>query len=115
MEGMPYRVKRKESVRDGIRRLSVEQIRRAERELGDRDLDDPKAVHQARKRFKKVRSVLRLLRKSIGKKAFKAENGRLRDLGKRLAGPRDADVALETFDDLVENGGGNFGRLRPRL
>ena len=58
-------------------------------------------MHQARKRFKELRALLRLVRKPLGS-AFKAENERLRDQGRALAESRDAAAMLESWDLLAQ-------------
>lgn len=97
---MPYRIRRGEPVQEAVERIAMEQVDRARAELRDRELEAAEAVHQARKRFKKLRALLRLLRPSLEKMQFKAENPFFRDLGRRLAGARDAQVLLDTLDAL---------------
>jgi CHAD domain-containing protein len=97
---MPYRFKHRESVQDGLRRIAAEQIDRALAELGDDSLDPAVAVHQVRKRLKKLRGLLRLVRPAIGGKTSKHSNHRFRDLGRALSGARDAEVMIATFDAL---------------
>ena len=58
-------------------------------------------VHQARKRFKELRALLRLVRKPLGDE-FQRENHRLRDLGRALAESRDATAMLESWDALAK-------------
>ena len=58
-------------------------------------------VHQARKRFKELRALLRLVRKPLGAE-FQRENHRLRDLGRALAESRDATAMLESWDALAK-------------
>jgi len=57
-------------------------------------------VHQARKRFKELRALLRLVRKPLGDE-FQRENHHLRDLGRQLAESRDATAMLESWDALA--------------
>lgn len=58
----------------------------------------PQAVHDVRKRAKKLRGLLRLLQGSFPDHA--RENAALRDAGRLLALRRDAEVRLATFDRL---------------
>jgi hypothetical protein len=54
---MPYRLKRDETVEDGLRRCAREQLDRAVDELTTGIKDDPvSAVHDARKALKKTQS-----------------------------------------------------------
>jgi CHAD domain-containing protein len=83
----------------GVQRVVVEQVARAMRSLitasagSDDDLDD--GVHDARKRLKRVRAVLRLVRDPIDDDRYRAENARYRDVGRHLAPVRDARVTRD--------------------
>jgi CHAD domain-containing protein len=55
--------------------------------------------------LKKARAALRLVRDEVGEKTFKRENRALRDAGRLLSASRDAEVKLETLDELVEGSG----------
>jgi CYTH domain-containing protein/CHAD domain-containing protein len=104
-----YRLKRKEGAADGLRRIARGRIEKATERLdqvGDEELAE--AIHGARKDLKKVRAVLRLLRKELGKKRFKAENRRYRDAARLLAESRDAEVKLETLAALGDHAGARF-------
>lgn len=98
---MAFHLKRKESVRKGVGRIALDQLDRARDELTDPQLDHGEAVHQARKRFKKIRAVLRLVRPVLGKSRYRRHNRTFRDLGRALSGPRDAEVMVETLDKLL--------------
>jgi CHAD domain-containing protein len=100
---MPYRIKRSEKVPAAVRRIALEQIDRARSELRDTDMEAAESVHQARKRFKKLRGLLRLVRTTLGADRYRRENRCFRDLGRKLAGARDAEVLLETLDSLAVN------------
>jgi CHAD domain-containing protein len=66
--------------------------------------DDPvEAVHDARKRLKKTRALLRLARPAMRADAFRAYNRELRDQGRALSDARDAEVLVETVDALAEH------------
>lgn len=98
---MPYRFKRKEPVAEGMRRIALEQIDRARTELRDTEMEAAEAVHQARKRFKKLRGLLRLVRPALGGRQYKQQNRFFRDLGRDLSGARDAQVMLDTLEKLT--------------
>jgi CHAD domain-containing protein len=86
------------SPRHEVRRIARHQV-----ESGLADLDDPdrhKAVHQLRKRGKKVRALLRLVRLSAPD-LYECENVAFRDAMRRIGTDRDAAVALETHEALV--------------
>ena len=99
---MAYRLKASESVSKGIKRIAKEQIDKAISDLSVTDeISVDRAVHQARKRLKKTRAVVRLVRDRIGKDLYKQENARYRDLGRKLANLRDAKVQIGTLDNLT--------------
>lgn len=101
---MSYQLEAQESISKGIKRIATEQIEKAISELSNTDeLGIDEAVHQARKRFKKVRAVIRLVRDRLGKNTYQQENARFRDLGRILANLRDARVQIETLDNLTEH------------
>jgi len=93
---LAYRLKRKETVADGVRRIAKQQLARAAAELGDEQREPADQVHQVRKRLKKMRALLRLVRDDIGKPVYRKENHRLRALGHQLSAARDAQVMLDT-------------------
>jgi CHAD domain-containing protein len=98
---MPFRLKRKEGVRDGVVRIVREQLNSAIAELTDAEMNRHEAVHVVRKRFKKIRAVLRLVRDQLGD-VYPEENTWFRDAGRRLSAARDAEAMIETFDLLRE-------------
>ena len=71
---MPYRFKRKQKVPQAVRRMVAEQTARAARELSGDNPDIHDGIHNARKCFKKIRSLLRLVRHAIDDDTYKAEN-----------------------------------------
>lgn len=98
---MAYRLKAKESLLQGIKRIIIEQTDKAIAELTNaEEIGIGEAVHQVRKRLKKNRAVIRLVRYSLGEKTFDRENRYFRDLGRELAGLRDGEVTIETLDNL---------------
>ena len=98
---MTYRLRESETTGCGLTRIVREQIDAASEALQDGQLDRGKAVHQARKRFKKIRAVIRLLRPRLGE-IYRTENVCFRDAGRKLAIARDAEVLLATLDALRE-------------
>jgi CHAD domain-containing protein len=61
---------------------------------------DDADVHEARKDLKKLRSLLRLCRDGMPAEERRAINATLREIGTRLAGAREADVAVATLRAL---------------
>ncbi len=105
------RLETDEPVPDGVRRIAREQLDLIARQLagepGDRE------VHDARKAFKRLRTVLRLAREDVGEHVRRRENVAFRDAGRTMSDARDARVLVDTLDDLVEPGA--FERLRNEL
>jgi CHAD domain-containing protein len=79
-----------------------------------------KGVHDARKRLKETRALLRLVREPLGKSNFTQWNVQLRDLARELAEQRDAAAMVEAWDRLIEIDRRRFSsapmkRVRARL
>jgi len=68
---------------------------------GEARLDPDEAAHDARKRTKRLRALLRLVRDELGDDVYRRENRALRDAARRLSPVRDAWVLVETLDGLV--------------
>lgn len=100
---MSFELNRDESLRKNIRRIVCKQIEGILETLTATDGNQDEAVHSARKSFKKLRAVLRLLRSEIGDKAYHAENICCRDAARPLTEVRDAKILVETLDKLVEH------------
>jgi CHAD domain-containing protein len=102
-DGRAYRLGQDEFVPDGMRRIVRGQLDAGVEELAgqpNRRLDE--AVHETRKRLKRLRAALRLERSAIGAETYRGENAAFRELGKRLSAPRDAMVLIETLDELTD-------------
>lgn len=99
---MPYALLHGEPVGDGVRRILIEQADRAIAQLADSKQKASKRVHDARKRFKEIRAVLRLIRKPLGA-TFGIENTWFRDAGRELADVRDTEALVEAITKLREN------------
>lgn len=105
---MAYRLKKGESVPDGVKRIAGAEIDSAIENLehcGRKNRDQ--AIHEARKSVKKIRGVLRLLRPELGN-TYSDENGRFRELGHRLSELRDAQAILVMFDAIAEEYAGSI-------
>lgn len=114
---MAYRLKNKESIGTEIKRIAWEQTDKAIEQLTEEiksdNSDSPQnetdvnerteAIHDVRKRIKKIRAVVRLVRDELGKEVYKQENECFRDAGRGLSEVRDAQVLLETFSKLEKH------------
>ncbi len=97
---MAYRLKHKESVPDGVKRIAREEIRSAVQYLrGKGGVSRDEAIHEARKSLKKTRALLRLVRPQLGE-FYASESARLRDAGQKLSQLRDLGALIMTFDEL---------------
>lgn len=89
-----------------------ERIDEAVRELGRSGEDRHEGVHEARKRLKEIRAVLRLVRFTLGER-FTAENRWYRDTARALSAVRDAQAVLESWDRLVARSPEGFAGVDP--
>lgn len=117
---MAYKLSIADDVPSGVRACAREQLAGAVAQLERAGEDPVDAVHEARKHLKKTRALLRLVRPALGTKAYRRENGALRDAGLALSGARDADVLVETAQKLADRYAGRlsadeFGQLRQAL
>jgi CHAD domain-containing protein len=118
---MAFELKPAEPLRKAVRRIARKQMKSALNTLAQADADQrDQAVHEARKSFKKVRAVLRLVRPKISPKRYRAENTCFRDAGRPLTEVRDAKILVETLDKLIEHdrqhvSGHSFGAIRQAL
>ena len=83
-----------------IKRILLEQTDRAIWQLTTPGLDVDAAVHDARKCFKRVRGVLRLVRDDVGEKRFAELNALFRDAGRQLSDIRTSAVLSETLEKV---------------
>lgn len=117
LEMPSFRLQADESLAEGLRRVTLDQLQYARRALEQLPVDA--GVHEARKSVKRVRAVLRLTRSYVGDGVYGPDNVKLRDVGRTLGPARDAAVLLQTFDALIaqdaEPGTGVFEDLRHHL
>lgn len=97
MRCMGYRIDPAESLSDAVIRIAREQLAKAVADLTLASGDRHACVHDARQRFKNLRGLFWLVRPAD--KAFcDRERRRYRDLGRSLAGFREAGALVETLD-----------------
>jgi CHAD domain-containing protein len=118
---MALELRRDEPIPDGVRRMAHELLQPAiadldtipaERRSRIRHRPRPlkasdrahfqQAVHQTRKRMKRMRALLRLFRDDLGEDAYRFENDSYRDTARILADVRDAQVMINTLDHVSE-------------
>jgi CHAD domain-containing protein len=108
-----YRLRTDEHVPDGLRRIARGRLDDARDRLdGASKRDLPAAVHATRKDLKRLRAALRLGRDALGEQTYDRENTACRMAGRRLSATRDAQVLVETLDELTQR---FDGELAPGL
>lgn len=96
-----YHLTAGEPVADGVRAVAKDQLDRALGSIDDPELDLHASVHEARKRCKKVRALLRLVRDGVPD-TYEANNTELRDIARLVSDQRDAAAHVEAHDLLVD-------------
>ena len=91
---MPYKLLLSEEITPAVRRIALEQLKRARRSISsERNMQT--GVHDARKNFKRLRALMRLSKPILGKRLYRAENNKFRDMGRVLAKPRSRAALLD--------------------
>jgi CHAD domain-containing protein len=97
---MAYEIQPDIEVSDEVRRVATELVTNALEGLRTSEpADHHSAVHEARKRGKELRALLRLVRRVMGDAARK-ENIIIRDAGRTLSSIRDATSVVECVDAI---------------
>lgn len=105
----------------GLRRMALEQAGLAIEHLREDRPDSERAVHEARKAIKRIRTIVRLLDGELGAQTCAREQAALRRAAEGLSSARDAEVRLATLDGLCRREGNRLAkrkgvvRLRARL
>ncbi|WP_188129584.1 CHAD domain-containing protein [Roseivivax sediminis] len=106
---MSYTLKASEpDLAQGLRRVAADQLDRALASLGAEGADPHEAVHDARKRCKKLRGLLRLFRGALPD--YDTENAALRDAARHLSDLRDKTAMIECYDRLMDRYGETLNR-----
>jgi CHAD domain-containing protein len=83
-----------------ISRIVRRQLDKALRDLCRLGATADEAVHNVRKRFKRVRAVLRLVRGELGERLYREENETLRDAAAAFSEVRNARVLVDAVERL---------------
>ncbi len=110
---MSYRFEKEETVEAGIRRIAGEEINAVIAVIDDNTVTEDETVHEARKRCKELRALVRLVR-PVMKETYRFENGFFRDEARRLSHLRDAEVIMQSFDTIASSLS-TFDLIRDRL
>jgi CHAD domain-containing protein len=101
---MAYKLKPNKKLPRQMKKICNKMMTKALVELGRRSVRTRgEGVHNARKKLKQLRGMLRFMRYGISKKQYKRENQVFRDAGRPLSDVRDADVMIETLDQLIDH------------
>ncbi len=107
---MGFRLKSGQAISSEVRRIVLQQLDIARGELksvGDPESDE--AIHDARRRVKKIRAVIRLVRPVLDK-AFRTGDGDLRDVSHLLAPVADGQGVIDTLNQLARR----YQKVLPR-
>jgi CHAD domain-containing protein len=92
---MPFSIRPDRDFKSQFRKVARRQLRHAIKTLDERPQGLDQAIHEARKRLKRVRSLYRLVSSEMPKFSSR-ENARLRGIAKSLSTLRDAAALVET-------------------
>lgn len=93
--------KQDKTVEAALRRIAGVLIGEAIAAIDAVDMPFDRRVHEVRQATKKLRALIRLVRPAFDR--FALVNASLRDLARSLSGARDAQVMIDTVDDLFED------------
>ena len=97
---MGFRLKLKEPLPDGLKRVFREQIQSALKLCEHPARQRGVTVHEVRKHLKKLRAAMRLAVGEVGKNQHKNEDRCVREIGRLVSDLRDAQVRLQTLIQL---------------
>src|SRR5262245_6991809 len=98
---MSYRIKRREGLPKGMRRIVKTELERAVEEARDRARPPGARVHQLRARLRRARAAVQLVRSEAGKRARRDDRW-MRDLRRGLARARELTVERQTLERLIQ-------------
>ncbi len=94
-------LKSNEEISQGVRRIAKKQAAVITKHLQRKRIyRKPEAIHHVRKHIKKLRALLRLVHKELGRKTYRREKAGLRQLNLALSSVREATVHLKTLGSL---------------
>lgn len=105
---MSYCFERNESIASAVPRIVTELTSIATHALHSDHPDFEAWVHSTRTCYKKIRSLLRLIRRDLNKSVYRDEQIRIRNAGNALSRLRDAEVMVLSYDLLA-------GRYRDKI
>src|SRR2546422_1325402 len=112
---MGFRLKLREPLPDGLKRVFCEQIESALKLCRHPAKQRGVTVHEVRKHLKKLRAALRLTKNEVGKNRWASEDRCLREIGRLVSDLRDAHVRLQTLIQLRDDADQQFPRIEELL
>jgi CHAD domain-containing protein len=111
--GTRFELAEDETLAEGVRRAAAAEAGAAAAALVSGGNDGSgEAVHEARKRIKRARALLRLARGHLPAELRRSENARLREAAQLLSAPRDRKVLARTSRRLVTEGVASSGFMQ---
>src|SRR5881398_1242712 len=107
---MGFRLKLREPLPDGLKRVFREQIESALQLCLHPAKQRGVTVHEVRKHLKKLRAAMRLAAGEVGKNRHAREDRCVRKIGRLVSDLRDAQVRLQTLNQLRDKTAKHSGR-----
>lgn len=99
---MSFRLENNETLSFGLKRIVLELIDNSVFHFAKGNGSFNEDVHETRKNFKKIRTILRLIKSTIQIESFRIENSFYADSGRVLSDLRDSTVLIMIFDKLLK-------------
>lgn len=99
---MSFQLNQTESLRHGCRRAARRELRKTIEQLQTTASRD-EAIHEVRRRLKRVRALLRFVRCGMPRKQYQRENRKLRNLARPLNDLRDGTVILQALAKVSQS------------
>ena len=112
---MGFRLKLREPLPDGLKRVFREQIQSALELCRHPVRQRGVTVHEVRKHLKKLRAALRLTKNEVGKNRWASEDRCVREIGRLVSDLRDAHVRYQTLIQLRDDADQQFPRIEELL
>jgi CHAD domain-containing protein len=109
---MGFRLKLREPLPEGLKRVLAEQIDAALHLCQHPAKQRGVTVHEVRKHLKKLRAAMRLAIGQVGKNCHTREDRCARKIGRLVSDLRDAQVRLQTFIELRDQAAKALGKER---
>src|SRR5436309_14486737 len=104
---MGFRLKVREPLRKGLKRVFCEEIDSALHMCQHPAKERGVTVHEVRKHLKKLRAAIRLAIGAVGKNCHAEQDRCVRNIGRLVSDLRDAQVRLQTFIQLRDKASEN--------